>query len=130
MTCAGWTLLLGGTSAKSIVASPTSSAPHIDGRLTDSCWALAVPVEGFQQADPEEGASPTERTSVSVLYDDNALYVGVHCYDSHPDQITEQISRRDRILQSDRFSVIVDSYHDHSTAFLFSGSVSGIQSDG
>jgi hypothetical protein len=64
------------------------------------------------------------------LYDDKALYVGVHCYDTDPSAITQQMTRRDRSVQSDRFSVIIDSYHDHSTAFLFSGSVSGVISDG
>jgi len=124
------TTLLGGTSSKSIVATQVSSAPRIDGYLNEREWQLAVPVTGFQQFDPEEGMPSTERTVVHVLYDDNALYVGVMCYDSEPAKIVEQLTRRDRTGQSDRFSVIIDSYHDHSTAFLFSGTVSGIQADG
>jgi hypothetical protein len=121
---------LGGTSGKHITAVRVSSAPTIDGKLTENQWALAEPVSEFQQYDPVEGAEPTERTSVRVLYDDNALYVGVMCYDSNPQGIVHQLTRRDRSAQSDRIAVIIDSYHDHSTAFLFSGSVSGVQSDG
>lgn len=120
----------GGTSAKHITAVRVSSAPTIDGRLTENQWTLAEPVSEFQQYDPVEGADPTERTSVRVLYDDNALYVGVMCYDSNPEGIVQQLTRRDRSAQSDRIAVIIDSYHDHTTAFLFSGSVSGVQSDG
>src|SRR6266849_6306632 len=94
-TLYGSSSVVGGTSAKSIVAFRTTSAPHIDGLLSEQAWQSAVPGESFQQFDPEEGAAATERTAVIVLYDDNALYIGVHCYDSHPEAITTQLSRRD-----------------------------------
>ena len=123
-------MLTGGTSFKNIVASRVSKSPRIDGVLNEDAWKLAVPVAGFQQFDPDESAPATEETSVKIIYDDDALYVGVVCYDSEPDKIVKQLTRRDRSVQADRFSVIIDSYHDHTTAFLFSGSVSGVQSDG
>lgn len=122
--------LLGGTSPKNIVASRAAVPPRNDGFLDESVWSTAVPVMGFLQFDPEEGAPPTEQTSVRILYDDDALYVGIICRDSDPSGIISQLTRRDRSTQSDRVSVIIDSYHDHSTAFLFSGTVSGVQSDG
>src|SRR5439155_11683052 len=103
---------------------------RIDGSLTDEDWSRASPVTTFQQFDPEEGAQPTESTAVRILYDDNALYVGILCFDSNPAEIVRQLTRRDRTVQADRVSVVIDSYHDHSTAFLFSGSASGVQSDG
>ncbi len=120
----------GGTSPKNIVATQVHSPPKIDGFLSESEWQTAVPSTGFTQADPEEGSPETERTVVRVLYDDNALYVGVMCFDKEPGKIVSQLTRRDRTGQSDRISVIIDSYHDHSTAFLFSGTVSGVQADG
>jgi hypothetical protein len=40
------------------------------------------------------------------------------------------MTRRDRTAQSDRISIIIDSYHAHTTAFLFAVTVSGVQSDG
>ncbi len=124
------TPLTGGTSPRSIVATKVTMAPSIDGYLADPVWQMAVPATGFLQSDPDEGSPSTERTEVRVLYDDDALYVGVMCYDSEPDKIVRQLTRRDRTGQSDRVSVIIDSYHDHSTAFLFSGTASGIESDG
>ncbi len=122
--------LTAGTSQKNITATRTLSPPRIDGDLRDDAWASAPASVEFLQYDPEEGAQPTESTSVRVLYDDNALYVGMKCYDREPQKIVQQLTRRDRSVQADRVSVIIDSYHDHSTAFLFSGSASGIQSDG
>jgi hypothetical protein len=122
--------LVGGVSVKNIVASRVSAPPKIDGILNEDAWKLAVPITGFQEFDPDEGAPATEETSVRIIYDDDALYVGVLCFDSEPDKIVKQLTRRDRSVQADRFSVIIDSYHDHTTAFLFSGSVSGVKSDG
>jgi hypothetical protein len=123
-------LLFGIPSTKNIVASRTSESMRIDGLLTEQVWETAVPVSGFQQFDPDEGALSTEVSVVRVLYDDNALYVGVKCSDSEQQAIVQQLTRRDRSVQADRFSVIIDSYYDHNTAFLFSGSVSGVKSDG
>jgi hypothetical protein len=124
------TIVMGGTSTRSIVATRCTSSPRIDGSLSDDVWRSAVPVTGFQQFDPNEGEPATEQTTVRILYDDNALYVGVMCYDSDPSGIVKQLTRRDRSGQSDRFTMTIDSYHDHNTAFLFSGTASGIQIDG
>ncbi|HTK82449.1 MAG TPA: DUF5916 domain-containing protein [Bacteroidota bacterium] len=123
-------ILLGGTSNKSIVAFRTKEAPRIDGLLSEEAWQATVPTEGFQQFNPDEGSPSTERTVISVLYDDDALYIGAHCYDSDPSGIVSLMSRRDRSLQADKLTVWIDSYHDHSIAFLFSGAVSGVQTDG
>ena len=122
--------LLGGTSSKDIVATRTSVPPKIDGYLDEPQWKRSVPVSGFQQFDPVEGAAPTEETLVYVLYDDRALYIGVECKDRNPSEIVYQLTRRDRTAQSDRFSIMIDSYHDHSTAYYFSGTVSGVKTDG
>ncbi|HUN65950.1 MAG TPA: DUF5916 domain-containing protein [Bacteroidota bacterium] len=121
---------MGGTSSKSIVAAGVSQPPKVDGYLNEREWQSAVPVTSFTQFDPDEGAPATEKTSVRILYDNDAVYVGVMCYDREPDKIVSQLTRRDRTGQSDRISVIIDSYNDRSTAFLFSGTVSGVQSDG
>jgi hypothetical protein len=119
-----------GTSSKKIHAVRVASSISIDGVLEESDWKNAETLSDFQQYDPVESADPTEKTDVKVLFDDNALYVGVVCHDSDPGGIVRQLTRRDRTTQSDRFSVTIDSYHDHQTAFLFSGSVSNVQTDG
>jgi hypothetical protein len=104
--------------------------PVIDGWVNDVQWQKAPPILDFRQFDPEEGVLPTEITSVRLLYDDRALYVGVICYDAHPEKIVRQLTRRDRTSEADRFSVMIDSYYDRQTAFVFATNVSGVQSDG
>lgn len=122
--------MFAGDGEKSIVASRTFFPPRIDGFLTESQWDSAVPASGFLQFDPDEGVPATEPTSVRILYDDQALYIGVICYDSNRRGIVRQLSRRDRSAEADKFTVIIDSYHDHATSFVFSATVSGVQTDG
>jgi hypothetical protein len=115
---------------KHIRAMRTQVSPDLDGLLNDACWRDAIPVTDFTQFDPVEGDPPTEKTTVRLLYDDDALYVGVFCADRHPERIVRQLSRRDRSTEADRFTVMIDSYMDHQTAFVFSTNVSGVLSDG
>ncbi|MBI5216546.1 MAG: carbohydrate binding family 9 domain-containing protein [Ignavibacteriae bacterium] len=115
---------------KNVIAYRVSSPISLDGKLVEPDWDFSTFISDFKQFDPEEGEEPTERTAIKILYDNDALYIGVKCFDSEPSAIEKQITRRDRTSQADRFSVIIDSYHDHNTAFLFSGSVSGVVSDG
>ena len=113
-----------------VTAVRTDVPPVIDGRVTDPQWQKAPPILDFTQFDPVEGGHPTEITSVRLLYDDRALYVGVICYDAHPEQVVHQLTRRDRTSEADRFSVMIDSYYDRQTAFVFATNSSGVQSDG
>ncbi|HET9682802.1 MAG TPA: DUF5916 domain-containing protein, partial [Gemmatimonadaceae bacterium] len=63
-----------------------------------------------------------------VLYDDEALYIGARLYDTGP--ITARLGRRDMHLgDSDWFGVMLDSYHDHRTAFGFDVNPAGVQRD-
>ena len=79
----------------SVAIATRATAPRVDGRLDDEVWNRATPTGSFRQRDPEEGAPGTERTEVRVLYDDEALFVGVRAFDSRPDQISAPLARRD-----------------------------------
>jgi len=111
-------------------ATRTSSSIRIDGTLGDPAWAAAEPFEGFVQVFPGEGAKPSERTVVRVLYDSRYLYVGILCYDHEPDRIMRPLGRRDALPYSDTVTVIVDSQHDHRTGYAFSVNAAGVQQDG
>ena len=104
--------------------------PAVDGRLDDAAWALALPIEGFQQRQPEEGAPATQRTVVHVLYDDDALYVGARMYDTAPDSIVGHLGRRDAGSLSDAFLVALDPYHDRRTGYYFGVNAAGTLFDG
>ena len=56
---------------------------RIDGELDEAAWNRVEPASGFIQQEPQMGAPSTERTEVRFLYDDDNLYVGIKCFDSH-----------------------------------------------
>jgi hypothetical protein len=101
----------------------------IDGRLDEEAWAKAPMYDRFTQSYPNVGR-PDTTTQVRVLYDDDAIYVGVHMLDAHPDSIAAQLARRDVSgIYSDWVHVIIDSYHDRRTAFRFTVNPKGVQKD-
>jgi hypothetical protein len=111
-------------------ATRTSSRINIDGKLNEPAWATAVPASDFTQSYPQVGAKPIDATEVRVLYDDEALYVGVRMFDSRPDSIAAQLARRDASgIYSDWLHVMIDSYHDRRTSFRFSVNPRGVQKD-
>jgi hypothetical protein len=105
-------------------------ALSLDGRLDDEAWVQAPVITDFTQSEPVEGAAPTERTEVRVVYDNDALYVGARLYDSAPDSIIAQLGRRDAELSSDLFGVFLDPYHDRRTGYYFGVNAGGTLLDG
>ena len=107
----------------------TGAAPSIDGVLDDEVWAAAMAIEDFLQGEPDNMASPTDRTVVRVAYDDGSLYVAVRAYASDPASVTAGLGRRDNFPPSDRVSVYLDPRHDHLTGYVFQVNPSGIEGD-
>ena len=104
-------------------------APVVDGRLDDAAWALATPVTALTQSDPKEGQPATERTEVRFVYDGDALYIGARMFDREPRKIAHHLGRRDSFTQSDDIRILLDSYHDHRTAFRFIVTPDGVRGD-
>jgi hypothetical protein len=68
---------------------------------------------------------------VYVAYTADTLYFGVVCYDREPGGIIVADSRRDSPLdQTDSFQIILDTYRDELTGFVFGTNPAGIEYDG
>ncbi len=102
-------------------AARVDEAPVLDGVLDDAIWLRASVIDQFVQQEPEEGAPATERTEVLILYDAANLYLGVRAYDSQPGGIVSTEMRRDseRILQEDSFQIILDTFNDSRSGYMF-----------
>ena len=105
--------------------------PKLDGTFDDPLWQLAKLVTDFRQREPYEGGPPTEKTEVRILYTRNAIYFGVHCYDSEPSRIVATELRRD-VSQDldDHFEILINSNHDRRGAYVFEINPLGTQTDG
>ena len=104
-------------------------APSIDGVLDEADWATAMTARDFVVFQPNEGATPSQRTEARVLYGDDAVYVGMRAFDTSPDSIEARLARRDEDPHSDWLDVVIDSYHDRRTAFRFAVNPAGVKRD-
>ena len=111
-------------------AVKVDEAPTIDGVLDENMWKSAPPLGAFVQAEPFTGMPGSERTEVRLLYDNDAIYVGVMLYDRDPSLIVTTDTRRDAGLSDmDSFQMIFDTFHDQQNGFVFGTNVAGIQYD-
>ncbi len=104
-----------------ISAMRVEQGPVIDGVLNDQAWTQAALINEFVQQEPLEGAPATERTEVRVLYDGANLYVGILAFDSSPERVTATEMRRDgsQILNEDSFQILLDTFMDSRSAYMF-----------
>ena len=105
--------------------------PEIDGVLDDLAWEAAATLDEFIQQEPNEGAPATEDTEVQVLYDGSTLYLGVRAFDSVSGGVLATEMRRDadRILEEDNFQIILDTFMDSRSAYMFVVTPLGAQLD-
>jgi len=108
----------------------TATAPVIDGRLDDPEWLQAEVIDDFHQIRPGDGAEPSERTEIYLLYDENALYVAGRMYDSEPDEISASVLRHNlRLGPDDRLSVIIDPFNTGRAGYRFETNANGVRHD-
>jgi len=105
---------------RAITAVRTDIPLKIDGVFDDPAWQNAMFQGGFIQREPNEGAPASEKTELGFLYDKKNLYIGIKCYDSEPDKIIAREMRRDAVVNDDDyFEFVLDTYHDHRSAYYF-----------
>ena len=111
-----------GAGGKRMQPVRTDTPPVIDGRLDDAVWSRAAIVEDLHQVLPVEYAEPSERTTIYVLYDQDALYIGAKLWDSDPSQVTARVLRQGELTPSDDvFAVILSPFNDQRSGYPGSG---------
>ena len=102
----------------------------LDGALNESFWEGVEPATDFIQVEPDNGVPSTELTEVRIVYTDDALYMGVTCFDSDPSQMMGNTMLRDAALSSgDRFMWVFDTYLDERSGYFFEINPSGSMGD-
>jgi hypothetical protein len=113
-----------------VVAAESRAAITLDGALEEEVWRVAEPAADFIQAEPHEGTAASEATEVRVVYDDDALYIGVICHDATPDGLIINDIRKDFAAgDQDSFEVILDTFADRRNGFVFVVNAAGAKAD-
>jgi len=103
-------------------------SPVIDGVIDDETWNTVSWGGGFIENDPDENTTPSYQTKFKILYDAKYLYVAIRSFDAEPDKIEKRLSRRDG-FEGDRVNLVIDSYYDQRTAFIFTVTAAGVKGD-
>ena len=116
---------------KKLGASRISEKIVIDGKLDEAGWLKADKATGFIQNTPYPGMVSAQETEVSILYDDDAIYIGAIMHDRSPDSILKQMTPRDTYdgSNTDAFGIIFDTYSDYQNGFAFAVTAAGVQAD-
>jgi hypothetical protein len=113
---------------KKYKAAEITTAPVIDGILDEQIWQTGTWTDDFIQNEPYNGRPASQKTEFKILFDENNLYVAIKAYDTSPDSIVNRLTRRDQ-ADGDLVGIIVDSFHDLRTGFLFGVSSAGVKYD-
>lgn len=116
---------------KEITATRIEKPPRIDGKLDEAAWSNVPEASDFFQYEPFNDRPASLPTTVKLIYDDNAIYIGAELYDPHPDSILTELGIRDadNNLNADQFSIDINPYNDGVNGFTFKVSASGVQTD-
>jgi hypothetical protein len=109
-------------------AQKITIAPVINGVLDEQAWQEGEWIDDFTQFEPYNGSAPSQRTEFKILFDEDNLYVAIKAYDTSPDSIVNRLTRRDQ-ADGDITAIVVDSFHDLRTGFVFGVSSAGVKYD-
>ena len=115
---------------RKLPATRATGTIALDGRLDEPAWAAAPLAKDFIQNDPREGQPATFDTEVRMVYDDDALYIGVFARDDQPRDIIINELRKDFNTGSgDSFQVVIDTFKDERNGYQFAVNPAGAKWD-
>jgi hypothetical protein len=107
----------------------TETQPVLDGFLEQEVWGRGGLIDELIQQEPLEGAPATERTEIYLLYDARTLYFGIRAFDSGTVTATEMRRDSDQILSEDNVQIILDTFKDSRSGYMFVTNPLGAQFD-
>jgi hypothetical protein len=103
----------------------------LDGSLSHTAWQRAAPYTRFVEQQPHQGSPAPQQTSVRVLFDDKALYIGVMAHDTQPALIRDLPVRYDGVNRTQDFVVAyIDAIGLKTSAQFFRVNAAGSLADG
>jgi len=116
---------------KTINAVRSTETIKVDGVLDEGEWNLAPIATGFVTYSPTMGLPASQVSEVRVLYNNKAIYIGAILYDTSPDSIMTEFTRRDGMnsANTDKFKISLNPYNDGQNIFEFEISTANVQAD-
>ena len=105
---------------------------HLDGQLDEAVYSEIEPISGLIQVEPQAGLPATQNTEAWVMFDAEALYVSVRCWESRLDRMVANEMRRDgaNLYQNEYVGIVLDTFNDHLNGAYFAVTPLGGRGDG
>jgi Domain of unknown function (DUF5916) len=118
-------------SSFALQAARTQQVIVLDGKLDEAEWQRAPAQDQWVENMPNEKAAPRVKNEVRVLYDKDALYVGLKGYDPDISKLNAPFVRRDKVFgTADNFIVWIDPTGARKFAQFFRINPRGVLADG
>ncbi|MFZ1533035.1 MAG: carbohydrate binding family 9 domain-containing protein, partial [Chitinophagaceae bacterium] len=107
--------------AKQLSAIRTTQTIKIDGLINEDAWKDASVMTDLIEFRPTIGApeKAATKTIAYLMYDDQGIYFGGHCYEQTKDSIATELSGRDGFGTNDYIGLIFDTYYDKQNGFEY-----------
>lgn len=117
--------------SKRIQIPRVKTAPLLDGVVNEGEWSKAAVLGENHQVVPFEYEPATEKTKTYIMYDKDALYVGMVAYDGEPEKITAKILKQGSdLIADDRVGILLDPLNDKASGYLFELNPNGVRLEG
>ena len=153
LTVLGWLLAAAGAAQAADTQAPVAAAANLalsqastaitahrllpderlplDGTLAHPAWSRAPVFADFVEKAPSTGGVPLHPTRVRVLFDAQAIYVGVEAIDPDPSLIRAPLVRHDGVNRTQDFVVVyLDAIGSRQSAQFFRVNAAGSLADG
>ena len=105
---------------RTLTATRFPEPPLPDGIISRGEWPMVDSATGFIQMEPQKGKAATETTVAYLGYDNKNIYVAIISYYDNPEKIVARLQTRDELTKNDDLvAVVLDTYNDRRTAYVF-----------
>ncbi|UCE26673.1 MAG: carbohydrate binding family 9 domain-containing protein [Candidatus Coatesbacteria bacterium] len=104
-------------SEETVSAVRVETPPVIDGVINPDEYPVE-PASGFRQEHPNLNSPAINETEVYIVYDDEALYFGIICFEKNTAGLVANEVARDAFMQEDDcINVMIDANNDGDSAY-------------
>jgi len=108
-----------------------ASGISLDGLLSEAVWEDVDSIANLTMIEPQEGGVPAGRTIFKVLANATEIVIGVLCNDPNPAAIVSNSKARDAELDDeDHITIVLDTFRDGRSGYVFAVNPSGTRFDG
>jgi hypothetical protein len=108
--------------------SVTAEDIKIDGILDEPDWHSSNSIQNLTQSEPHAGQHPSYKTTVTVLANHHALFIGIECQDSKR-PVTFSKQRDADLTDQDHIKMVIDPFLDGRSGYIFAVNPSGARYD-